>query len=70
ATIIVERAGQKAIVIGARGAMLKKIGTAAREDIEALVGRKVYLELFVKVEADWRNREYYLKNFGYKPEKE
>ncbi len=70
ATIIVERAGQKAIVIGARGAMLKKIGTAARIDIEALLDRKVFLELFVKVEADWRNREYYLRNFGYKPEKE
>jgi len=69
ASIIVERAGQKAIIIGHRGSMLKNIGTAARLDIEELVGTKVFLELFVKVEPDWRNREYYLKNFGYKPDR-
>jgi len=70
ASIIVERPGQKAIIIGARGSMLKNIGTAARLDIEELLGAKVFLELFVKVEPDWRNREYYLKNFGYKPGRE
>jgi GTP-binding protein Era len=70
AAIVVERPGQKAIIIGAKGAMLKKIGTAARLDIEELLGTKVYLELFVKVEPDWRNREYYLKTYGYKPERE
>lgn len=69
ATIIVEKPNQKMIIIGAHGAMLKEIGTQARLDIEQLLGERVYLELFVKVEADWRNREYYLKNFGYKPER-
>lgn len=69
ATIIVEKPNQKMIIIGAKGAMLKEIGTQARLDIEGLLGEKVYLELFVKVEADWRNREYYLKNFGYKPDR-
>jgi GTP-binding protein Era len=69
-TIIVERPNQKMILIGAQGSMLKEIGTLARIDIESLLKRKVYLELFVKVEEDWRNREYYLKNFGYKPEKD
>ncbi|MFA5007403.1 MAG: GTPase Era [Candidatus Izemoplasmatales bacterium] len=69
ASIVVERPGQKAIIIGNRGEMLKKIGTLARLDIEELLGTKVFLELFVKVEPDWRNREYYLKNYGYKPEK-
>ena len=56
-----------AIVIGKGGLMLKTIGVAARKDIEELLKKQVYLELFVKVEADWRNREYYLKNYGYKP---
>ncbi|MFA5741563.1 MAG: GTPase Era [Candidatus Izemoplasmatales bacterium] len=69
ATIIVERPNQKMIVIGAKGAMLKQIGTMARLDLEEQLQQKVFLELFVKVEADWRNREYYLRNFGYKPEK-
>ncbi|MGE0003859.1 MAG: GTPase Era [Candidatus Izemoplasmatales bacterium] len=68
ASIVVERKSQKGIIIGAKGAMLKEIGTRARADIEALFGKKVYLELFVKVEADWRNRDYYLKNYGYKPD--
>jgi GTP-binding protein Era len=70
ATIIVERPNQKQIVIGANGAMLKEIGTKARLDIEEFLGTKVYLELFVKVEEDWRNREFYLKNYGYKPDRE
>lgn len=54
ATIYVERPGQKAIVIGAAGAALKRIGTAARTEIEALVGKKVFLETFVKVQPGWR----------------
>jgi len=70
ATIIVEKPNQKMILIGKNGSMLKEIGTQARLDIEKLLNQKVFLELFVKVEADWRNREYYLKNFGYKPEKD
>lgn len=69
ATITVERHNQKMIIIGAKGSMLKQIGTTARLDIEEQLKQKVFLELFVKVEADWRNREYYLRNFGYKPEK-
>ncbi len=70
ATIIVERPTQKAIIIGKNGSMLKKIGTLARKDIEALLDFPIFLEIFCKVEADWRNREHYLKNYGYKPEKQ
>ena len=69
ATIVVERDSQKAIVIGKNGARLKKIGTDARLDIEELLGRSVYLDLFCKVEPNWRNRDHYLKTYGYKPEK-
>jgi GTP-binding protein Era len=54
ATIFVEREGQKAILIGAGGAQLKQIGVAARGEIELLLGRKVYLELFVRVRSNWR----------------
>lgn len=60
ATIHVERPGQKAILIGEKGSMLKKIGTDARLEIEALLGRKVFLELFVKVSPDWRQRASFL----------
>jgi GTPase len=60
ATIFVERDGQKGIIIGAKGSMLKKIGTAARQDIEAFFGRKVFLELFVKVRPDWRESASFL----------
>jgi GTPase len=60
ATIYVERDGQKAIVIGAGGAALKKIGTLARYEIEKMVGRKVFLELFVKVQKDWRESPEFL----------
>jgi GTP-binding protein Era len=60
ATIYVERPGQKGIVIGAKGAMLKKIGAAARHEIETLLARKVYLELFVKVRPDWRDSPEFL----------
>lgn len=61
ATIYVERPGQKAIVIGAKGATLKKIGTLARQEIESLLARKVFLELFVKVQKDWRENPEFLK---------
>ena len=69
-TIIVERPTQKAIIIGKGGSMLKRIGTLARKDIEALLDFPIFLEIFCKVEEDWRNREHYLKNYGYKPEKQ
>lgn len=65
AVIYVERDSQKGILIGKGGAMLKKVGTAARKDIETFFGKKVYLELFVKVEPNWRNRENKLRLFGY-----
>lgn len=62
--IYVERNSQKAIIIGKGGAKLKKIGTEARADMEKLLGTKVYLQLFVKVVADWRNREKDLDEIG------
>ncbi|MDD9147583.1 MULTISPECIES: GTPase Era [unclassified Sporolactobacillus] len=65
ATIVVERPSQKGIIIGKAGSMLKKIGTLARKEIEALIGSKVFLELWVKVDKDWRDKEEELKNFGY-----
>lgn len=65
ATIIVERDSQKKIIIGKDGSMIKKMGTQARLDIIKLLGCKVHLELFVKVEKDWRNKRYQLKEFGY-----
>lgn len=64
--IYVERDSQKGIIIGKGGAKLKKIGTDARADIEQLVGTRVYLQLFVKVVADWRNRERDLDEIGVK----
>ena len=69
ATIIVERDGQKGIVIGAGGKRIKEIGSRARTDIERLLGKHVYLELQVKVEKDWRDDESALKTYGYKYEK-
>ncbi|MED9996313.1 MAG: GTPase Era [Paludibacteraceae bacterium] len=65
ATIYVERESQKGIIIGKRGAMLKKVDMAARTEIEAFFEKKVFLELFVKVEKDWRNKDKQLKLFGY-----
>lgn len=65
ATIYVERESQKGIIIGKRGAMLKKVGMAARTEIESFFEKKVFLELFVKVEKDWRNKDKQLKLFGY-----
>jgi len=63
--IYVERDSQKGILIGKGGMMLKKVGIEARKDIERFFGKKVYLELFVKVEPNWRNRENKLRSFGY-----
>ncbi len=63
--IYVERDSQKGILIGKGGLKLKKVGTEARKDIEKFFGKRVYLELFVKVEPNWRNRENKLRSFGY-----
>ena len=63
-TIVVERASQKKIIIGKGASRLKDIGIKARHEIEALVGHRVHLELFVKVEEDWRNREQLLDEYG------
>ncbi|PID23803.1 GTPase Era [Sporosarcina sp. P7] len=68
ATIIVERDSQKGIVIGKGGKLLKEVGVKARKDIEMLLGHKVYLELWVKVQKDWRNRPSRLKEFGFNEE--
>ncbi len=68
ATIICERDSHKGIIIGKQGAMLKKIGTAAREEMEGLLGCKVNLKLWVKVKKDWRDSDLLVKNFGYKEE--
>jgi len=65
ATIWVERKSQKAIVIGKNGSLLKKIGTLARSDIERLIGVRVYLQLWVKLRADWADDEQSLASFGY-----
>ncbi len=65
AVIYVERDSQKSIIIGKGGSMLKKVGMMARKDVEAFFQKKVFLELFVKVEKDWRNRDKQLKMFGY-----
>lgn len=66
ATIITERSTQKGIIIGKQGSMLKEIGVQARKDIETLLGSKVYLELWVKVKKDWRNKESQLNELGFK----
>lgn len=68
ALIVVERDSQKGIIIGHQGQALKKVGAMARKDIERFFGKKVFLEMFVKVEKDWRNRDTLLKNFGYRLE--
>ena len=65
ATIMVERDSQKGIVIGKKGAMLKKIGTLARKDIELMLGDKVFLETWVKVKKNWRDKKLDLADFGY-----
>lgn len=66
ATIIVERDSQKGIVIGKRGALLKEVGKRARIDIEHLLGSKVFLELWVKVQKDWRNKISQLRDYGFR----
>lgn len=68
ATIIVERDSQKGIIIGKGGKMLKEIGIKARQDMEKMLGDKVYLELWVKVQKDWRDKQRSLNDFGYKKE--
>ena len=68
AVIYVERESQKGIVIGAKGGLLKEIGRLAREDVQGLLGSKVYLDLWVKVKKDWRNRDVMLRTLGYKGE--
>lgn len=65
ATIVIERPSQKGIIIGKQGKMLKQIGREARKDIEFLIDEKVYLELWVKVQKDWRNRPSLLQKFGF-----
>ena len=65
AVIYVERDSQKGIIIGHQGMMLKRVGTEARKDIEKFFEKKVFLELYVKVEKDWRNQENKLRAFGY-----
>jgi GTP-binding protein Era len=64
AVIYTERDSQKGILIGKGGQMLKQVGKLAREEMEALLGSKIFLELWVKVKKDWRNREIHMRNFG------
>ncbi|NIK77401.1 GTP-binding protein Era [Paenibacillus castaneae] len=66
AVIFVERDSQKGIIIGKKGDMLKEVGKQARKDIEALLGSRIFLELWVKVKKDWRNQERVLKDLGYR----
>ena len=68
ATIYVARDSQKGIVIGHKGEMLKKVGMQARQDLEKFLGKRVFLQLFVKVGGDWRNNERQLRRFGYEQE--
>lgn len=68
ATIICERESHKGIIIGKGGGMLKKIGMAARKEIEDMIGGQANIKLWVKVRREWRDSELYMKNFGYRPE--
>lgn len=70
ATIICERESHKGIVIGKKGAMLKKIGSQARPEIEKMLGKKVNLKIWVKVRKDWRDSDVQMKNFGYDPKQD
>ena len=65
ATIICEKASHKGIIIGKQGAMLKKIGTNARYEIEQMLEQKVNLKLWVKIQKNWRDSDFLMKNFGY-----
>ena len=67
ATIVCEKDSHKGIIIGKQGAMLKKIGSMARYDIEEMLEMKVFLQLWVKIKKDWRDSDFLLKNFGYNP---
>lgn len=69
ATIVVEKDSHKGMIIGKQGAMLKKIGTRARYDIENLLGSRVNLKMWVRVKKDWRDSDFLLKNYGYSDEK-
>jgi GTP-binding protein Era len=64
--IYVERETQKGIIIGHKGESIKKVGTEARMDLEKFFGKKLHLNLFVKVKKDWRKNDRDLKNFGYR----
>ena len=66
ALIIAERDSQKGIIIGHKGVALKKVGSMARRDMERFFEKKIFLELFVKVEKDWRNRDNLLRAYGYR----
>src|SRR5258708_29981265 len=66
AAIFCERTGQKAILIGKQGEMLKRIGTAARKDIESLLGTRVFLELFVKVQEEWRSSRGFVEDLDWR----
>lgn len=70
ATIYVERDSQKGILIGKKGAMLKEVGSAAREQMQKLINGKVYLEIFVKVQPKWRQSRHFLTDFGYRVERD
>jgi GTP-binding protein Era len=65
ADVVVQRESQKAIILGEKGRMIRQLGTEARKEIEAFLGSKVFLELFVKVRADWRDNDLHLKEYGY-----
>lgn len=68
ATIYTERSSQKGILIGKKGALLKEVGKRAREEMERLLGTRIFLDLWVKVKKDWRNEEMMLRQFGYRDE--
>ena len=68
AVIYVERDSQKGIVIGHQGVALKKVSSEARKALEKFFDKKIFLEVFVKVDKDWRNSQRELNNFGYNPE--
>ena len=65
AVIYVERDSQKGIIIGQQGKALKKVASEARRDLERFFGKSIFLEIFVKVDKDWRNSDRELRNFGY-----
>lgn len=66
--VYVERESQKGIIIGHEGSALKKVAIEARKDLEKFFGKKIFIEIFVKVDKDWRSSDHELRNFGYNPE--